>query len=50
MGQEEFTHWLAYLKLSGDYGGNSSGGGGTQTPTINKFKGKLGKLGMNRRR
>ncbi len=48
MSPDEFVHWLAYLKLSGDYDGSS--GGGAQTPTINKFKSKLGKLGMNRRR
>ncbi len=42
MSTDEFIHWLAYLRMTGNY--SSSGGGGTQTPAINKFKAKLGKL------
>ena len=41
MSKDEFVHWLAYLRMSGNYGGS---GGGAQTPTINKFKAKLGKM------
>lgn len=46
MGQEEFVHWLAYLRMSGSHGGGG-GSGGVQTPTINKFKSKM--RGMGRR-
>ncbi len=38
MSKDEFVHWLAYLGMSG----GGSGSGGSSTPTINKFKGKIG--------
>ena len=38
---EEFVHWLAYLRISGSH----KGGGGSSTPTIDKFKTKMNKIG-----
>jgi len=48
MTPDEFVHWLAYLKMSGNFKGGG-GGGGTQTPTINKFKAKMHGLNKGRR-